>query len=128
MKEARHLVMPRESGWYFLPALASTWFIIVSALGGSSLSLVLNVLMLLLALVSFFRPTVFAWSYLMVGSLVYLFECLSFLEHSWHGSPTLGQWVFVTVLGVFPTVSLWWHRPRAVAQTSLAALLRETGP
>ena len=130
MKEARkrRFVMPRQTGWYFLPAVSSVFFIGGALGAGSTGLIVLNVLMLLLALVSLVRPTVFAWAYLMVGSLGYLLHFLSALENSWHGSPTLGEWVLVTVLGVIPAVALWWNRPQAAPPGSLGDLLRETAP
>ena len=124
----RRFVMPGETGWYFLPAVSSVFFIGGSLGAGSTGLIILNGLMLLLALVSLVRPTVIAWAYLMVGSLGYLYEFLYSLDHSWHGSPTLGEWAFVTVLGVLPTASLWWHRPRPAPTRSLRALLDETTP
>lgn len=124
----RRFVTPRKSVWYVLPAVSSAFFMAGALAVGSTGILILNVLMLFLAFASLVRPTIVAWAYLMVGSLGHSFWFLYSLEHSWHGSPTLGQWVVVTVLGVLPTVSLWWNRPRAVPQKSLAALLRETAP
>ena len=104
-------IMPKQRGWYGLPAVSSLFFLGGAWAYGSPVSVALNVAMLLLALVSLVRPTVFAWACLMLGSIGYLLEFFSAFTHSWHGPPTLAQWVLFTLIGLCPGVALWWHRP-----------------
>ena len=73
----------------------------------------LTLLMLLLAIVSLVRPTILAWACLMVGSVGNLAFLFWSLNNSWHGSPTLGQWILFTVIGLLPAMALWRHRPHS---------------
>ena len=106
-------VMPKGSWWYILPALSSV-FLLGGALGGESQVLVaVCLLMLLLAIVSLVRPTILAWACLMVGSVGNLIFLFWSLDNSWHGSPTLGQWILFTVIGLLPAMALWRYRPQS---------------
>jgi len=116
-----------KSGLYLLPAVSSVFFIAGSLAVGSHALVAFNLLMLFVALLSLVSPSVIAWVFLMLGSIGYLIELFSSLD-TWHGSPTLGQWIAFAVIGVFPSVALWWHRPRAVPPKSLSESLRETSP
>ncbi len=101
------LAMPKETGWYFLPAVSSTLFVAGALGGGSQVLIGLNLLMLALALVSLIRPTLVAWMYLMAGSIVYLSILLSMIE-----SLSVFEWSFFAVFGLAPTMALWTIRPR----------------
>jgi hypothetical protein len=101
------LKMPKETGWYFLSAVSSVFFI-GGALGGTSwILLALNLLMLLLSLVSLVRPTALAWIYVMLGSVVYSSILLSMVR-----GVAIFDWAAVTLLGAIPTMGLWSIRPR----------------
>ena len=101
------LKMPKETGWYFLSAVSSVFFI-GGALGGDSrIFVALNLLMLVLSLVSLVRPTVLAWTYVMLGSIVYCFVLLSGVR-----GVAVFDWAFLTVLGAVPSMGLWSIRPR----------------
>ena len=107
------LVMPKGSWWYLLPTVSSVFFL-GGTLGGDSQVLVaVSLLMLLLAIVSLVRPTIPAWACLMVGSVGNLAFLFWSLNNSWHGSPTLGQWILFTVIGLLPAMALWRHRPQS---------------
>jgi hypothetical protein len=99
--------MPKETGWYFLSAVSSVFFIGGALGGGSRFLVALNVLMLVLSLVSLVRPTVLAWTYVMVGSVVYCCILLSMVS-----SFAVIDWAFLTVLGAVPSMGLWSIRPR----------------
>ena len=106
-KSESRLTVPKQTGWYFLSAVSSVFFIGGAVGGGSRTPFALSLLMLVLSLVSLVRPTVLAWTYVMLGSVLYSFILLSMIR-----GVAVFDWAALTLVGAIPTVGLWSIRPR----------------